>query len=99
MDNSNTTHIKREVLVRLIRAFINQEMADIRELPFYVMEYIKMKKKKIKRSDKKFKIVVLLASIYCIFGIITTQVEIKEQIRKLNSLKEKCNQKISDNES
>lgn len=34
MDNSNTTHIKREVLVRLIRAFINQEMADIRELPF-----------------------------------------------------------------
>ena len=62
------------------------------------MEYVKMIKKKIKKSDKKFKIVVLLASIYCIFGIITTQVEIKEQIRKLNSLKEKCNQKISDNE-
>ena len=57
-----------------------------------------MIKKKIKKSDKKFKIVVLLASIYCIFGIITTQVEIKEQTRKLNSLQEKCNQKISDNE-
>ena len=34
MDNSNTTHLKREVLVRLIRAFINQEMGSIRELPF-----------------------------------------------------------------
>ena len=34
MDNSNTTHLKREVLVRLIRAFIYQEMGSIRELPF-----------------------------------------------------------------
>lgn len=57
-----------------------------------------MKNKKIKKSDKKFKLVVLLVSVYCIFGIITTQVKINEQIRKLNLLKEKCNQKISDNE-
>ena len=34
MDNSNTTHLKREVLVRLIRAFINQEMKDLYKLPF-----------------------------------------------------------------
>ena len=34
MDNSNTTHLKREVLVRLIKAFINQEMGSVRELPF-----------------------------------------------------------------
>ena len=34
MDNSNTTHLKREVLVRLIRAFLNQEMKDLYKLPF-----------------------------------------------------------------
>ena len=34
MDNSNTTHLKREVLVRLIRAFINREMKDLYKLPF-----------------------------------------------------------------
>ena len=34
MDNSNTTHLKREVLVRIIRAFVNQEMKDLYKLPF-----------------------------------------------------------------
>src|SRR5574344_2781000 len=34
MDNSNTTHLKREVLVRLIRAFVNQEMSGLYKLPF-----------------------------------------------------------------
>ncbi len=34
MDNSNTTHLKREVLVRLIRTFINQEMKETYKLPF-----------------------------------------------------------------
>lgn len=34
MDNSNTTHLKREVLVRLVRAFINQEMNELEKIPF-----------------------------------------------------------------
>ena len=34
MDNSNTTHLKREVLVRLIKAYINQEMKELYKLPF-----------------------------------------------------------------
>ena len=34
MDNSNTTHLKREVLVRLIRAYIKQEMKELDKLPF-----------------------------------------------------------------
>ena len=34
MDNSNTTHIKREVLVRLIKAFVNQEMNTLDKIPF-----------------------------------------------------------------
>ncbi len=34
MDNSNTTHLKREVLVRLIKTYINQEMKELYKLPF-----------------------------------------------------------------
>jgi len=34
MDNSNTTHLKREVLVRLIRAFVNDELKELDKLPF-----------------------------------------------------------------
>ena len=34
MDNSNTTHLKREVLVRLIKAFVNQEMNKLDKIPF-----------------------------------------------------------------
>lgn len=34
MDNSNTTHLKREILVRIIRAFLNDEMKDLTKLPF-----------------------------------------------------------------
>lgn len=34
MDNSNTTHLKREVLVRLIRSFIHQEMEQLDKVPF-----------------------------------------------------------------
>ena len=34
MDNSNTTHLKREVLVRLIRAYIHQEMDKLDRIPF-----------------------------------------------------------------
>lgn len=34
MNNKNTTRLKREVLVRLIRAYIHDEMDAIRELPF-----------------------------------------------------------------
>lgn len=34
MDNSNTTHIKREVLVRLIRAFLNRQMDSLDKIPF-----------------------------------------------------------------
>ncbi len=34
MDNSNTTHLKREILVRIIRAFLNDELKDLTKLPF-----------------------------------------------------------------
>lgn len=34
MDNSNTTHLKREILVRIIRAFLNDEIKDLTKLPF-----------------------------------------------------------------
>lgn len=34
MDNSNTTHLKREVLVRLIKAYINQEMGSLDKIPY-----------------------------------------------------------------
>ncbi len=34
MDNSNTTHLKREVLVRLIRMFVDQEMNELDKIPY-----------------------------------------------------------------
>lgn len=34
MDNSNTTHLKREILVRIIRAFLNDELNELTKLPF-----------------------------------------------------------------
>lgn len=34
MDNNNTTHLKREVLVRIIRSFLNDETRELHKLPF-----------------------------------------------------------------